>query len=172
MWPINEVFNVAWFCIEHLLNLSNFSVPVTKGDTCCCILSFFCLCRRTYWSFVQFLKHYLFSSLQRQWTKILHCYSNSRTGLRVLSRRHWSFLPLLIKDIPVLWHMSFVSWRLTHLRLSPFLCHSWYSLSDTMMGWEFLLSVFTLSVRPGKSTNHSIYTFWFIIPHRIHIAFL
>lgn len=122
----------ASFYIEHLLALPTVSVSVTRVN--CHTLSFFCLCRHTYWSSVQFLKHYHFSSLQRQWTKTQHCYSNFHTGLRVLLRRHWSFLPLLIKDIPVLWHMFFVSWRLIHLRLSPFLCHSWYSLSDTMMG--------------------------------------
>ena len=69
--------------------------------------------------------------------KIQCCYSNYHTGLHVLLHRHWSFLLLLIKDIRVLWHMYFVSWRLTHLRLLPFLCHSWCNLSDMTNRWEF-----------------------------------
>ena len=69
--------------------------------------------------------------------KIQCCYSNYHTGLHVLLHRHWSFLLLLIKDIRVLWHMYFVSWRLTHLRLLPFLCHSWCNRSDMTNKWEF-----------------------------------
>jgi hypothetical protein len=126
--------------------------------------------RHDYWSFVQFLKHYLFSLLQRQWMKIQCCYSNYHTGLHVLLHRHWSFLLLLIKDIHVLWPMSFVSWRLTPLRLLPFLCHSWYNLSDMMKGWEFFQWYACLCHQCTHRT--SVYIFCFIIAHRSHIIFL